>query len=182
MAEDKKANTALVAGASGLVGAALAILASRRAEAAPPIGEVTLDEATMLLLQSIAQSGDNIDFNTAETVEAIKALAAALGVSILKNPNQIVCFRVLVPVVGTPIQFPGYPVPFNHDLVIKAQPANLGIMYIGNSEADARNPNSSWWLLANEAIEYKIENSEQLWVNASRANEGVLCTVEQRRG
>lgn len=160
---DDKAKTGLAAGAGGAFGAALALLATRPkpAEAAPG------DEAVLLLLQAIAES--------------VAAIAAAMGVSALKNPNEIVCFRVLVPVINTPIQLPDYPIPFDTHIVIKAFPINRGVMYTANSRAEAMNPNSSYLLLANEAIEYKIERTGQLWVNASIAGEGVVCTVEQRR-
>ena len=184
---DDKAKTGLAAGAGGLVGAALAILATRKtAQAATPMGEVALDDATMLLLQAIAESSEASEGNTAETANAIAALAAALGVSVAENPDQIVCFRVNIPIAvgtagNTPIQLPDYPIPFGIELVIKAIPANRGMIYVANSRAEAMNLNSSYWLLANEAIEYKIRRTGQLWVNTTRAGEGVICTVEQRR-
>jgi len=178
---DDKTRTGLAAAAGGGAAALIALALSKKVEAAPPVGEVTLNEAAMLLLQAIAESGDSIDDNTAATVDAIRALAAALGVVTLENPDQIVCFRVLVPVVNTPIQLPDYPIPYKIPLVIKALPANLGMIYVGNSRAEAMNINSTYWLIANEAIEYEIKGSGQLWINASRAGEGVVCTVEQRR-
>lgn len=167
---DEKAKTGLAAGAGGAIGAALAIMASRRAEAAPPI-----DEAVLKFLESIAESGVSIDEN-------VEKILAALGIIVLKNPPEITCFRILVPVVNTPVQLPDREIPYDKELVIKAVPTNLGLIYVANSRAEALNLNSSYWLLANEAIEYKVENADRIWINATRAGEGVLCTSEWEGG
>jgi len=176
------AKTGLAAGAGGLIGAALAILASRKSASAspPPVGEISLDEATMLLLQAIAQSTDSIDADTSEFINALNKLSAALGVQVLENPTEITAFRILVAAVNTPTQLPDREIPWDKELLIKAIPTNLGLIYVANSRAEAMNINSCYWLLANEAVHYKIKNSRQLWVNASIAGEGVLCTAEQK--
>lgn len=173
MAENNKARTGLAAGVGGLIGAVTATLFSRKAQAAPSEGEVQLDEAAMSLLLAIAQTGQSID-------ETTLRIAAALGINVLENPREITAFRILVPVVNTPVQLPDREIPYDIHFVIKAIPTNLGLIYVGNSRHEAQNINSSWWLIANETIEYKIRNSAQLWINATVAGEGVLCTVEQK--
>lgn len=181
MADEKdRAKTGLAAGAGGLIGAAIAILATRKAEAAPPAGEVSLDEAAMNLLLAIAESGEAIDDNTLETINAINRLAAALGVTVLENPSGITSFRVLVPVVNTPVQLPDREIPYGEHLVVKALPTNMGIIYTANSRPEAININSCYQLLANEAVEYKVKNADAVWVNVTIAGEGVCCTVEQK--
>lgn len=61
MAEkDAGKKVAVAAGAGSLIGAALAFLATRKAEAAPPAGECQLDEGTMNLLIAIAQTTDEL--------------------------------------------------------------------------------------------------------------------------
>lgn len=170
MAEDK-AKTGLAAGAGAALGAALGLLLGRKAEAAPPEGEIRLDEAAMLLLQSIAQSG-------IATTGLLEKIAASLGVTALENPPEITAFRVLVPVVNTPVQLPDRAIPYGKELVIKALPTNLGLIYVANSRHEAININSCYYIIANEAIEYEIKNCDQLWINATRAGEGVLCTAE----
>ena len=184
MAEGKdRAKTGLAAGAGGLIGAALAILATRKAvEAKPPEAEMTvgLGEAELLLLQALAESGESIDENTLELINAINNLATALGVSVLKNPSEIAAFRILVPAVNVPVQLPDREIPYGMELVVKALPTNMGLIYVANSRPEALNINSVYQLLANEAIEYEIENAQQLWVNVTRAGEGVVCTVEQK--
>jgi len=178
---DDKAKTGLIVGGSAALGTALVLLLSRKAAAAPlPVGEITLDEAAMLLLQSIAQSGVSIDADTSEIINAINRLAAALGVSVLQNPSEISAFVVRVPAVNVPVQLPGREIPYGKALVIKALNTNGGLIRVANSRPEALNANSSYWLIGNEAIEYEIKNSEQLWINATVAGEGVVCTVEQK--
>jgi len=183
---DEKTRTGLAAGAGGALGAALAILTTRKVEAKPPGGEVILDEAAMNLLLSIAQSGEAIDDSTFKALAAlaglkgsIDALAAGLGIIVLQNPAEIACFRILVPVINVPIQLPDRPIPYGMELVVKALPANRGTIWVANSRPEALNINSVYPLIANEAVEYKIRNSEQIWLNTTRAGEGVACTVEQ---
>lgn len=181
MADEKdRAKTGLAVGAGSLIGAAIAILASRKAEAKPAEGLVSLDEAAMNLLLAIAESGEAIDDNTLETINAINRLAAALGVTVLENPSEITSFRVLVPVVNTPVNLPDRVIPYGEHLVVKALPPNMGIVYTANSRPEALNINSCYQLLANEAIEYKVKNANTVWLNVTRAGEGVCCTVEQK--
>ena len=177
---DDKAKTGLLVGGSAALGTALVLLLSRKAEAKTPVGEISLDEAAMLLLQSIAESGVAIDADTSEIINAINKLAAALGVSILKNPKEITSFRILVSAVNVPVQLPPREIPYDMHLVIKALPTNMGVVYTANSRPEALNINSCYQLLANEAIEYRIDNAETVWLNVTRAGEGVCCTVEQK--
>jgi len=178
---DDKAKTGLIVGGSAALGTALVLLLSRKAQAAPPpVGEITLDEAAMLLLQSIAQSGVSIDADTSELINAVNRLAAALGVNVLQNPSEVSSFVIRVTVVNQPVKLPGREIPYGLTLVIKALNTNGGIIYVGNSRPEAMNVNSSYWLIGNEAVEYEIKNSEQLWINANVAGEGVVCTVEQK--
>ena len=179
---DEKAKTGLAAGAGGLIGAAAALLLARKAEAAPPpVGEVTLDEAAMNLLLAIAESADSIDADTSEVFNAINRLAAALGVSVLGNPPEILNLRVFIPVVNQPIQLPNITIPYDMRLVIKAWPTNMGLIYIANSRPEALNINAVYPLLANELYWCKIKNMQQLWLNATRAGESAVVSVEQQR-
>lgn len=186
MADDKGKTVLAVAG-GGLIAATVALLASRRAEAKPPEGEVSLDEAAMNLLLAIAQSGEAIDDSTFKALtelaglsDSIDRLAAAFGVAVLENPKEITAFRILVPVVNTPVQLPDREIPYDMHLVVKALPTNMGVVWVANSRPEAMNINSVYQMLANEAIEYRIKNAKQLFINTTRAGEGVVCTVEQK--
>jgi hypothetical protein len=188
MAEEKTSNAgkaAAVLGAGGLIAGALALIQGRKAQAASEgeiPSEIALDEAAMNLLLAMAQSAESIDTDLDSLLAAVNSIAGKLGITALENPPEIAAWTVYAPVVGTAIQLPDRRVPYDMNLVIKAIPTNLGLIYVGNSRADATNLNSSYWLIGNEAIEYKILNAKQLWISATRAGEGVICTVEQRKG
>jgi hypothetical protein len=183
MAEKRVAGkTAAAAGAGALIAAAATLLIARKAKGGSPAEETALDEAAMNLLLAMAQSAESIDADIESLLSTVNRLAGQLGVGPLENAPEIASWTTYVAAVGTAVQLPDRRVPYDLQLVIKALPTNLGLIYVGNSRADATNVNSSYWLLANEGVGYKILNAKQLWINASRAGEGVVCTVEQRKG
>jgi hypothetical protein len=179
--------TAAVAGASALIATAVTLLLARKARAQEGGNgelpeEIALDEAAMNLLLAAAQSAESIDEDLDSLLQAVNSIAGKLGVTTLENPPEIAAWTVYCTALNTAVQLPDRKIPYDMHLVIKAIPTNLGLIRVGNSRADATNPNSSYWLIGNEAIEYKIMNAKQLWISATRAGEGVICTVEQRKG
>ncbi len=179
MADERRsqAGTAVLAGGSAALGVALALLLrGKEAQAAP-------DDATLALLQSIAQSGVSVDTDTSDIIAILNGIAAKLGAPgavTLENPSEITTFQVTVPVAfANPQQLPDRAIPYDKELVIKAMPGNQGQIWVANSRTEALSANSVYILIANEAIEYKIKNAGQIWINATRAGEGVLCTAEK---
>ena len=138
-----------------------------------------LDEYLRIVIDNqnkLLASLPNIDALT----QAINALIGALGgPGALQNPAKIASEELLCPVAGRAEQIPEYEVPQDKELVIKALSTNWGIIRVGNSKMEAENPSMGYPLLANEAVGLKIKNAQQLWVCASRANEGVHWIVEQ---
>lgn len=126
-------------------------------------------------LEALASLGD-----TSTLAEAINNLIAVLGgAGVLENPSKIASAELLCPIAGTAVQMPAYHIPWNMEFVIKALSRNRGIVRVGNTAMEAQNALLGYPLIANEGVGYKIKNSEQLWVCANRANEGVHWTVEQ---
>jgi len=118
--------------------------------------------------------------DTQALADAINNLVAALGAGgVLKNPPKIASSQLLCPVAGVAVQLPGYEIPYDKEFVIKALPANFGTIRVGNTKMEAENAQLGYPLLGNEAVGLKIKNSEQLWVCATIANEGVHWIVEQ---
>jgi hypothetical protein len=118
--------------------------------------------------------------NVSALADAINNLVAALeGGGVFKNPSKIASSQLLCPVAGLAVQLPGYKIPYDKEFVIKALPTNFGTIRVGNTKMEAENAQLGYPLLGNEAVGLKIENSEQLWVCASIANEGVHWIVEQ---
>lgn len=186
MADDKK-KAAAVAGIGITAGALLALLATRPVRAAPAEGVVSLDDPAMQALISILEHAENIDTDVDEVIVAINRVAAALGVAVptFKNPPDITAFRVLTTALTIPVQLPDRVVPYDKDLVIKALHTNTGVILVAPNRTTALNINSSYWLIANEAIEYKIRNADHIWIcchpTLGIVGDGVVCTVEQEK-
>ncbi len=183
-------NKAAVAAVGITAGALLALFASRPkpAQAAPAgTGEVvSLDDPAMQALISILQRAENLEAGVDEAVAAINTVGAALGIDVplkLENPPDITAFRVLTTALTTPVRLPYREIPYRKELVIKAIHTNTGVIMVGPSLAQARNINSSYWLIANEAVEYEVKNSDHIWICnhpvLGIVGDGVLCTVEQ---
>lgn len=100
----------------------------------------------------------------------------------LGNPQSFTGFRVLCAVANQPYQLPDRKVPYKMTLVIKALPTNGGIIYVAPTQPDSVNINSSYPLIANEAVELEVQNADDVYISATAAGEGVACIVEQRNG
>jgi hypothetical protein len=118
--------------------------------------------------------------NVDALTEAINKLIEALGgIGGFENPPKIASSQLLCPVAGVAVQLPGYEIPWDKEFVIKALPTNFGTIRVGNTKMEAENAQLGYPLIGNEAVGLKIKNSEQLWVCATIANEGVHWIVEQ---
>jgi hypothetical protein len=156
-------------------------------------GIISLDDPAMQALLGILSHAESLDGDADEVLQHLddiaagfNRLSAALGAGgavKLENPPDITAFRVLTTAINVPVQFPDRSIPYDKELVIKALSTNRGIILVAPSLAEAMNINSSYWLIGNEAIEYKIKNANHIWISVPPvigiAGEGVVCTVEQ---
>lgn len=193
MADDKgKTAAKVVVGITS--GALAALLLTRKVRAAAPAegAVISLDDPTMQALLGILGHIEGLDIDVDAVIDrlggvtnAINTLAASLGVKpiMLENPSDITAFTVFTTAINAPVQLPDRAIPYDKELVIKALPTNRGTLFVAPNQAAALNPNSSYWIIGNEAIEYKIKNANHIWINAPPvigiAGEGVVCTVEQ---
>ncbi|MBD3320582.1 MAG: hypothetical protein GF350_05735 [Chitinivibrionales bacterium] len=178
MAEEKKeqnqANVALGAfGTAGLITTAWALLQKKQGSAAP------IDEATTKLLLAIAQSNESIDKTTKDLLQAIVNAIGADGTGSLQNPRSFIAWRFVPTAINTGEQMPSRMIPYGFHLVIKAYHTNFGIMYVAPSKPDAQNATSAYPLIANEAVELKIRDSEDAWIAATNLGDSVVCIIEQ---
>lgn len=177
MASEGKAGAAVLGAGAG---AALTYLLTK----APKVGAETLPgvngdnlQALIGILQGIVEQNEKLDGMLA----AINNLTVALGGQVsLENPEKIVAGQVLCPTVGQAEQLPPYAVPWDKELVIKALPTNVGTILVGPTQVAAQNAVSSYPLIANEAIAYKVLNADKIWVSPTVAGEGIAFTVEQK--
>jgi len=189
---------AVLAGGAIVTAAILAtLLATKKAEAQPGTPGntiVTLDDPAMQALLGLLQRSEfmNTDLDSVVAIlndlkVGINQLAEVLaqlpggggGGGILKNPKGGVAWRTVCPATNTAYQLPSRIIPYDKELAIKALPANGGNIFVAFSATGATNIGDSYPLIANEAIHYKIYDSGVIWISATAAGEGVVCTVEQ---
>ncbi len=189
----EKGNPAL-AGTAVTAAILLGLLASRKVSAAPPEGStlVTLDDPAMQALVAILAREENINIDLGSATEILQAvngnldllnanISALLGLPTLaQNPTNAVAWRTICPAILTAVQLPSKLVPRDTQVAIKALPTNGGVIYVATNAANATNPNSSYPLIANEAIMLKIRDTSLIWIAAATAaGDGVACVVEQ---
>lgn len=100
------------------------------------------------------------------------------------NSPKFITGQVVCTVIGQGFNLPPIPIPKNKQLVIKANPANLGWVVVGVSQADSQNINVAYPLVPNEGIGLFIKNADEAWVMAppppfGNLNDGVVFIVEQ---
>lgn len=170
---EKPRNDALALLAAGGAGALVASLLSHKpVEGAPGV------ELPSEILTALAA----LVANSSTTVEQLQELLGVLGVTgaIGENPAEIVVFTIYPTAVLQAVQFPEYLVAYDKDLIVRAYPANVGNMLVGNTKAEAENPNSAWLLTPNDVVGWKIHNTKQLWVSTFTVGDGIMCTAERR--
>ena len=186
---------AVLAGGAIVTAAILAtLLATKKAEAQPGTPGntiVTLDDPAMQALLGLLQRSEfmNTDLDSVVAIlndlkTGMNQLALAIsqlvgGGGVMDNPKGGVAWRTVCPATNTAYQLPSRIIPYDKELAIKALPANGGNIFVAFSATGATNIGDSYPLIANEAIHYKIYDSGVIWISATAAGEGVVCTVEQ---
>jgi len=124
---------------------------------------------------------ERIDFTNKLLIQVVSLLAEGLGQQITpkENPEGVEAQQKLVTTAGVAEQLPPVNIPFDHEIIIKALPANTDTVYIGKSKLDAEDHTKGFPLEAGEGVEYKIRNLSVLWLDVDVAGEGVAWTVEQ---
>ena len=96
------------------------------------------------------------------------------------NPLSFITYRVKQPTPGTPVQGPNMKIPNGYDVVVRAFHTNLGIIYIGNSQANAVKSNQNTFpLYADQDIKLSLQNANAIWFDADNAGEGIAIISEQ---
>lgn len=97
------------------------------------------------------------------------------------NAKSIRCFTVLCPAINTAYQLPFCEIPDGMFVSIKSHPANAiaGLVYVSDTNANARNPNQAWPLVLNEAINFQIKNTQELWISVTVPGDSIVVSVER---
>jgi hypothetical protein len=114
---------------------------------------------------------------------------AATQVYPVPNADYVHTIRIAVPVVGALppaarwIQLPDISVIDDMSLILKAWPVNpIGsLVFVAETAAYTQNPDTSYPLMPNEAVTYRVKNAVSIYVAANVAACWVIVTAEQRR-
>jgi len=192
MEKGSAGNAGVVMSGVALAAAAIALARSKTVLAAPSEnGLVTLDEATMELLVAIAQTSADISQLLAQALGGESDQPGQINLQVAGYPlntESMIATRVQIAALGRHYQLPDIAVPDGFTLQLKGWPANLGTIYVGNSQGTVTNINQVWALIPNEAIGYGVKNAKELYVagiappaGASIVGDWLGITVEQRR-
>ncbi|MGQ9545912.1 MAG: hypothetical protein ACUVTR_01935 [Dehalococcoidia bacterium] len=187
MADNREARAAVAISVPAAIAAALAYINSRKAQAAPPGGELTLPEAFVDLIIALAESTDAMKATVSSMESDLKEIArqlAALSINVQgfpPNARGIRSFTRVCEVANQAYQGDDMEVPEGMSLLIKSYPTNPvgSIVRVASAFSDATNINSSWPLMPNEAIAYQVQNANQIYVSGSIAGLLVVFSVEK---
>ena len=79
---------------------------------------------------------------------------------------------------GRPKNLPDQPIPDGFAIVLQALPGNNGIVYIGNSKANAEDHTVAFELGEGIFLRLYITNANLVWVDAATMGEGISWAVE----
>jgi hypothetical protein len=170
--------TNTVMSASALIASAVALIRSGSTVSAS--GSVTLDKATQDLLIAIAAaSGESLD-----AVKAILAQMQGSGAITIKgypsNFSSGIIGRITFSQANRAYRLPAINIPDDVHLVIKAWPANGGLIYVGFSDvAVTTQLEQAYPLLPNEFVGYRVKVGSALYVSGNTVGDSVLYTAEQ---
>lgn len=175
--EERAAKVAAAMSTGAAIMAALAWLAGKKAQAAPPGYELP-DEFWNLLI-AIAGSTDSIDTDLDTLIDQIKKLSLDVQ-GWPPHARTIQSVRVVCVAAATPYHLPDFAIPDGMSLCIKSWPFNGNLIYIGEDQGAATNINRIHALAASEQVFYYIENANAIWISAVAAGDSVTITSEKR--
>lgn len=93
--------------------------------------------------------------------------------------SGIKAFTITNVISGTPVQGPDYVIPSGVSVVVRAHPDNTGTIYVAESSTNAvKTSTDNIPLVANQAQDFYLTNSNRLYFDASVSGEKVLVSFE----
>lgn len=175
--ENRTAKTAITISTAAAITAALALFTGK-AKAA--VGNGQIPEELWNLIIAIAKSADNID---ADMDTLISKLGEA-GITVQgwpENCNAIQTVRIICTVANQAYQLPDMDIPDGFQLLVKAWPLNAGLIYVGEDQSAATNPNRIFALNRSETVGIAIVSGNVAWVSATVAGDSVCLICEKRK-
>jgi len=167
---------------AGAVGGSLVTLLLTRAQevraAGPPSGiDPAIWEMSVATMETAAVQAEQINQLTVTLNNLVVAMGGVPAEGVedpFKNTNRFVMGHVVCTALNTGFRLPSFPVPKNKQLVVKADPGNVGWIYLGLTRGTSQNMTIAYPLIPNEAVGLFINNSDQVWVTAPAPPVGAL--------
>ena len=161
---------ALVGVAAGSLATLLLTRAQEARAAGPPSGiDPAVWEMTVATMETAAVQAAQIDQLTISLNNLVVAMGGAPAVEAggpFENTDRFVTGHVVCTALNTGFQLPAFPIPKNKQLVVKADPGNVGWIYLGLTQGNSQNLTIAYVLIPNEAVGLFINNSDRVWVTA----------------
>ena len=164
---------ALLAGAAG--GSLLTYFLTRGEEASAAPAGVDQQLWDMLLAMLEAQDAQIASINN--LIVTLGGTPAGAGIPYedpFENTDRFVTGHVVCTVLNQGFQLPSFPIPKNKQLVVKADPGNVGWIYLGLTQGNSQNLTIAYVLIPNEGVGLFIKNSDRVWVMAPAPPIGAL--------
>ncbi|MEM4531048.1 MAG: hypothetical protein QXY39_04200 [Thermofilaceae archaeon] len=131
---------------------------------------------TISRLESIIQNTSTVIQNTANTVNKLDTVIQHASDTATKLGNRAASPKHGQVTVGTSVvQLPNVSIPAGFTVVIRADLANTGVIYIGESDVSASN---GFPLAAGDAVLLRIDNLNRVYAVASADNQKLAYIVE----
>ena len=139
---------ALLAGAAG--GSLLTYFLTRGEEARAAPAGVDQELWNMLLAMLEAQDAQIASINN--LIQVLGGVPAVPGEDPFENTDRFVTGHVVCTILNQAFRLPSFPVPKNKQLVIKADPGNVGWIYVGLTQGSSQNLTIAYPLIPNEGV------------------------------
>lgn len=95
------------------------------------------------------------------------------------NLSTLYTTQKTVTTSGTPVQLDSKTMPPGVCFTIKAKEANVGVITMGGSSADALNSGTTHYKLKrNETMELNLQNTNMVWIDSTNSGDGVEIIAE----
>ena len=168
---------ALATGAG--LGALLTYLITHPSEAASASAPEGVDPETWAAITNIILTIQEQNTRLETALSQVVTLMGGAGYA-LTNPETFVTGNVICAIAAQGYPIPPKLIPWDKEFIVKALSTNAGLVFIANNEVDAAIMTASYPMLPNEAVGLSIAKSDEVWVSAQLAGEGISFIVEQK--
>jgi len=138
--------------------------------------DISLDLANLDITLSALRDAICAAAPNAKTLDDLHAAIGAVGGTV--NRSSFITGQKTVTAAGTAEQLPNQAVPDGFAVAITAKEANTGLVYVGNSKANAENHAVALPLSSGRTTALKVTNLNLIWIDAAVNAEGIDYILE----